>query len=102
MCETWTCTCCRRGLRDNRKENMSHAVLPYPHDTGFGLCRQCGDDTSADMNTDESVRRRMGWQMTRFCEAHFDLARRHLKPENPAEIDRDTSLNLLAGEWNAL
>ena len=41
-----------------------------------------------DMTTDEGIRRRMGWQMTIFCEARFDLVQRHLKPENRVKWDR--------------
>jgi len=74
-------------LHDTAEENVSHGQTPYPHDTGFGLCRNCGGDASADMSTDDGVRRRMGWQMTTFCEARFDVLRRHLNPDNQVRWD---------------
>ena len=87
MCDILTCTCCGTGVRDTPADNVSHGQTPCPHDTGFGLCRECGGDAAADMNTDEGVRRRMGWQMTTFCEARFDVVRRNLKPDNQARWD---------------
>ena len=85
MCYTLTCTCCGLSLRDTPEENVSHDRTPYPHDTGFGLCRECGGDHTAEMTTDDGVRRRMGWQLTTFCEARFDLVHRNLKPEGQAK-----------------
>jgi hypothetical protein len=82
-----TCTCCGEGFRDTPEENVSHGQVPYPHDTGFGLCRECGGDRAADTTTDEGVRKRMGWQMATFCEARFDLVRRHLHAGNRARWD---------------
>jgi hypothetical protein len=87
MCEVLNCTCCGRGLCDTPEENVSHGQSPYPHDTGFGLCRECGGDPTADTTTDEGVRKRMGWQMTTFREARFDLLRRNLNAENQAKWD---------------
>ena len=87
MCDELTCTCCGRGLRDTPEENVSHGQVPYPHDTGFGLCRGCGGDPTADMTTDEGIQRRMGWQMTTFCEARFDVVRKNLKPQQQAKWD---------------
>jgi hypothetical protein len=87
MCDILTCTCCGKGLPDTPEANVSHAEVPYPHDTGFGLCRQGGGDPNADMTTEDGVRKRMGWQMTAFCEARFDVVRKHLKPEQQAKWD---------------
>ena len=87
MCEVLTCTCCGDLLHDTPEENVSHSCDPYPHDNGFGLCRECGGDPAADMTTDEGVRKRMGWQMTTFCEARFDLICRNLNPTNQAKWD---------------
>jgi hypothetical protein len=87
MCEILSCTCCGQGLCDTPEENVSQGQVPYPYDTGFGLCRPCGGDPTADMSTEEGVRKRMGWQMTTFCEARFDPIRRNLKPENQARWD---------------
>jgi hypothetical protein len=87
MCETLACTCCGTGLCDTPEENVSYGQLPYPHDTGFGLCRDCGGDPAADTSTDDGVRKRMGWQMTTFCEARFELIERNLKPEALAKWD---------------
>ncbi len=87
MCELLTCTCCGGGVYDTPEENVSHGEVPYPHDTGFGLCRECGGDPTADMTTDEGVKKRMGWQMTTFCEARFDLLRRNLKPQQQVHWD---------------
>jgi hypothetical protein len=86
--EILTCTCCGCGLADTPEENVSHGQSPYPHDTGFGLCRECGGDPTSDMSTDEGVQKRMGWQMTTFCEARFELVQQNLKPESRAKWDR--------------
>lgn len=88
MCQGLICTCCGRGLPDTPEANVSHGQSPYPHDTGFGLCRACGGHPMADMTTDEGIRKRMGWQMTSFCEARFELVKRSLKPENRARWER--------------
>ena len=88
MCDILSCTCCGAGLRDTVEENVSHGQVPYPHDTGYGLCRDCGGDHTADTATDEGLRRWMGWQMTTFCEARFDVVRRNLKGEAQAKWDR--------------
>ena len=88
MCEILTCTCCGRGLRDTPEENVSHGQVPYPHDTGFGLCRECGGDPTADMTTDEGIRKRMGWQMTTFCEARFDLSAAEPQAREPGQVGR--------------
>ena len=37
--------------------------------------------------TDNAVRRRMGWAMTMFCEARFDVVRKALSPEKQANWD---------------
>ena len=87
MPDVLTCTCCGRGLCDTPNENVSHGQVPYPHDVGFGLCRSCGGDPTADMTTEGGVRKRMGWQMSSFCEARFEPVRRGLKPENRARWD---------------
>ena len=87
MCNILTCTCCGNGLCDTPEENLSHGQTPYPHDNGFGLCRACGGDPAADSTTDDGLRKRMGWQMTTFCEARFDLVPRSLKPDRQARWD---------------
>ncbi len=38
--------------------------------------------------TDKAVRRRMGWMMTTFCEARFDVVRNALSPEHQARWDQ--------------
>jgi hypothetical protein len=88
MCDILTCTCCGIGLRDTMDENVSHGQVPYPHDTGYGLCRECGGDPTADTATEEGIRRRMGWQVATFCEARIDLVQRNLKSEAQAKWDR--------------
>ena len=42
MSEVLACTCCGQGLSDTPEENVSHGQVPYPHDTGYGLCKDCG------------------------------------------------------------
>jgi hypothetical protein len=74
-------------VRDTPEENVSYGEVPYPHDTGFGRCTECGGDPTADMTTDEGVKRRMGWQMTTFCEARFELLRQSLKPQQQSHWD---------------
>ena len=87
MPEILSCTCCGQGVCDTPEENVSHGQMPYPHDAGFGLCRECGGDPTADTSTDEGVKKRMGWQMTTFCEARFDLVRQNLKPQQQSHWD---------------
>lgn len=37
--------------------------------------------------TDKAVRRKLGWQITTFCEARFDVLRAKLSPENQTRWD---------------
>jgi len=37
--------------------------------------------------TDNAERRRVGWPMTMFCEARFDMVRQALSPEKQAKWD---------------
>lgn len=83
MYEILDCSCCGRGIRDNEEENVSYGQVPYPHDTGYGMCKECGGDSEA-----EDIKKRMGWGMVCFVEARFDIIRKRLKPENQAKWDR--------------
>ena len=66
---------------------MLRGALPSPHDTGFGLCWESGGAPTADTRTGDGVRRRMGRQMTTFCDARFDVVRRNRKPESERKRD---------------
>ena len=37
--------------------------------------------------TEKAMRRKMGWAMTAFCEARFDIIRKNLNPKNQADWD---------------
>lgn len=68
-----TCSCCGQMIRDNAIENRHYGKVPYPDDTGFGMCRGCGGDPKA-----ESVKKKLGWAMCAFYEARFPVIRKKL------------------------
>lgn len=76
-----SCSCCGKGIRDNAEENVSFGKVPYPDDTGFGMCRECGGDDKADISTDEGWKKRIGWGLRMFYEARFDIVRKRLSEE---------------------
>lgn len=86
LVDWFTCTCCGKGIRDNAEENVSHGQTPYPHDVGFGLCRECGGDNKVKGTDIESVRRRLGWAAATFYDARIDML---LKPGTLNDANRD-------------
>lgn len=85
MCETTTllvCSCCGAGVHDTPDDNVSHGREPYPHGTGFGLCRDCGDEPTAD-----NLWERRGWASRAFYEARFGLVREALRGEQRDQFD---------------
>ena len=85
------CSCCGKWVEDTEAANTDFSKVPYPHDVGFGMCKECGGDKSVkDIKSEEGVKKKMGWAMQTFCEARFDVIRKSLKPENRAKWDRCT------------
>jgi hypothetical protein len=78
------CTCCGRGLEDTPEQNVAHGETPYPYDTGFGMCVECGGDKTIpfDAKDEKALRKRMGWASTMFFDARIDILREKLNPEN--------------------
>ncbi len=80
--EIVTCSCCGRGLRDNAEENVDYGKVPNPHDTGFGMCRECGGDPKA-----ADVRKRMGWAACAFYDARIDVLKEQLNEDHKKRFD---------------
>lgn len=77
-----TCSCCGRGIRDNAEENVDYGNVPNPHDTGFGMCRECGGDSKT-----AEVRKRMGWAACAFYDARIPLVRQWINPTDYGKFD---------------
>ena len=91
------CSCCGGSLLDSPEENVSHGRAPYPHDTGFGMCRDCGGDPEGAKKLkragadDETVTRKaMGWTMANFVDARIPRLAEALSPENRARFEAMT------------
>ncbi len=76
------CSCCGGMIMDQVKDNVSHGKVPYPHDTGFGMCKDCGGDPDSD-----DFKKQMGRSMQTFCEARFKILRGKLSAKNQASWD---------------
>lgn len=83
MAAIWlVCSCCGAGIRDTKRENVSHGMIPYPHDLGFGMCRECGGDDEAEGDDDAAVRRRLGWAGEMFYDARIEIVQEKLSAPN--------------------
>ena len=84
-----TCTYCGRLIENNPTENVSFAEHPYPHDEGFGACRDCGGDPSVskDDHSPEALKKRLGLNAVSFYEARFEIVQKALSPENLAKFE---------------
>ena len=80
-----TCSCCGRGVRDTPKENVSYGEIPYPHDTGFGLCKSCGGDKDSD-----DFKTYIGFEGEIFFEHRFKILRKNLSEKNQQKFDEMT------------
>ena len=78
-----SCGCCGRGLQHNEEENTHFNITPYPDDEGFGMCRECGGDPKA-----KSVKKKLGWASTMYCEARFPVIRDALSDKGKANWDK--------------
>lgn len=89
-----SCSCCGKLIRDTAEENTSFGQVPYPHDTGFGTCRDCGGDPKAadamekaGADSEAVARKAMGWEMAMFVDARVSRLREVLGPENRAKLE---------------
>lgn len=91
-----TCSCCGAGIRD--EDNISHGEEPYPHDHGFGMCRECGGDDREEAPpvksgpgkgwpTEAAYRKRLGWAGEMFYDARIKLLRESMSEENLAKFE---------------
>lgn len=72
-----TCSCCGTMIEDSPEQNTDFGKQPNPHDTGFGMCPDCGGDKNA-----ADVKKKLGWAACSFYEARFPILRKALtKPE---------------------
>lgn len=84
--EILICSCCGKGIEDTPEQNTVHGQVPYPHDTGFGMCVECGGDKTigndyANM-TEEQFKKRLGWGMKMFYDARIEILQEKLSEEN--------------------
>lgn len=75
--ETLICSCCGRGVLDDAEHNVSHGESPYPHDEGFGMCRDCGGDSKA-----KGLPERLGWAAKMFYDTRIKILEEKLSSEN--------------------
>ena len=56
------CAYCGHLIENNPTENVSFKEVPYPHDEGFGACRECGGDPTVpkDDLTVAAIQKRFG------------------------------------------
>lgn len=83
------CARCGRVLGNNPSENVSFGESPYPHDEGFGCCRDCGGDltVSVDDRSLEAIKKRLGRNAVSFYEARFEVLRKALSPANREKFE---------------
>ena len=89
QCEWINCSCCGAGIRDNADENVSHGKVPYPHDTGYGMCRSCGGDDRIEVRgvlDEERWRESLGWAAAAFYDTRIDILLKRLSPENAEKL----------------
>lgn len=93
MSEWVACSCCGASIRNDAENNVSFGEVPYPDDTGMGMCVQCGGDKSIqtlDGNdeslTVEQIKRKIGWASVCFFETRFEILEKKLSPENAAKF----------------
>lgn len=82
------CSCCGQDIPDDEEHNASFGEIPNPHDTGFGMCIDCGGDKKAGLDepkdkplTESAVKRRLGWAGRMFYEARFETLGKSLRPD---------------------
>lgn len=81
------CSCCGDDIPDDEEHNVDHGVVPNPHDTGFGMCVECGGDKKAGEGkpakemTEAQLKRRIGWAGRTFYEARFEILEKKLRPD---------------------
>ena len=85
-----TCSCCGKGVME--EENVAKDEEPYPYDTGYGMCIECGGDKDADISTEEGVKKKLGWAAQCFYEARFDVISKALGDEAKAKFESMTYL----------
>ena len=71
------CSCCGATIANNLAENAWYGEVPYPGDTGTGLCWTCGGDPEA-----KSQRERLGSVVTAFVDARIQLVAERLSKDN--------------------
>lgn len=91
--EIVSCTCCGKGIRDNAEENVHFGQDPYPDDTGYGMCTECGGDSKVKVDNpldEDKVKKRLGWAACCFYEARFPIIRDHLtnRPDLVEKFDK--------------
>ncbi len=92
--ELLECSCCGTGVHHNTQENVAYGEKPYPYDTGYGMCRECGGDDNVAAGkkvsemTEAQFKKRLGWGKQVFFEARFDNVRKNLSPDNQEKWDK--------------
>lgn len=81
-----TCSCCGDTIEDTEEENVSYGLMPYPDDEGYGTCTRCGGDRKAQGDSDDQIKKRIGWAAQAFYEARFEILSKKLSPVNSAKF----------------
>jgi len=83
------CAYCGRLIRNTPTANISYAQVPYPHDDGYGYCRECGGDPTVptDDHSIAALKKRLGSMAISFYEARFEVLRQALSPSNAAKFE---------------
>lgn len=89
--EVLTCSCCGGGVFDTPEHNASFDKEPYPHDSGFGLCIECGGDKSVTDEeaaaSEEAYRRRIGKGAQMFFDSRVRFLKANLGQENRRKFE---------------
>jgi hypothetical protein len=91
--EILNCSCCGSGVPNTPEGNVSFADAPYPHDTGYGLCRECGGEPvpagkKASEMSEAELRKSLGWASCTFFDARIDVLLKKLNEANRTKFEK--------------
>lgn len=88
-----TCGCCGKGILNTPAENTHYGISPYPDDTGFGMCVECGGDKTivpdaqTHIYTEAQVRKKLGWAGCAFYDTRIELLQNKLTETNKTKFN---------------
>lgn len=76
------CSCCGNDIPDDAECNVDFGKVPNPHDTGYGMCVECGGDKTFKGIDEAACKKRLGWAGRTFYEARFEILEKKLSEKN--------------------